>query len=215
MHESVIIVAGGSGKRMGANIPKQFLNIKGKPILLHTIEAFYNYSKEIKIVVVLPENQIDYWQNISSNFDIHIEYQIVAGGKERFFSVKNGLEAVSGSQLVAVHDGVRPFVSKNIITDGFELAQDLGNAVASIKVKDSYRLIDNETNKYIDRERLRIIQTPQIFRYDILEKAYKQKFSKFFTDDASVVEKLGYKINLFEGEEKNIKITTKNDISYL
>jgi len=212
MKKSVIIVAGGSGKRMGADIPKQFLEIKGKPILLHTIEAFYNYSKAIKIVVVLPENQIDYWQKISSNLDTEIDYEIVAGGKERFFSVQNGLKVVSDTQLVAVHDGVRPFVSQKIIENGFKIAHEFGNAVASIKVKDSYRIIDNQENKYIDRNKLRIIQTPQIFRYDILQRAYEQKFSNLFTDDASVVEKLGHKINLFEGEEKNIKITTKEDL---
>lgn len=214
MKKSVIIVAGGSGKRMGADIPKQFLEIKGKPILLHTIEAFYNYSQKIRIVVVLPKNQIDYWQKISSKLNISIDYNIVAGGKERFFSVKNGLEAVSDTQLVAIHDGVRPFISINIIEKGFEIAQERGNAVAAIRVKDSYRIIDNQGNKYINREQLRIIQTPQIFRYNILQKAYEQDFCKLFTDDASVVEKLGYKINLFEGEEQNIKITTKEDLRF-
>ncbi len=210
--EAVIIVAGGSGKRMGADIPKQFLLIKKKPILFHTIEAFYNYSKDIKIVVVLPENQISYWQNIMINYDTKVKYKIVAGGSERFYSVKNGLKAVSDSEYIAVHDGVRPFVSQDLIRKGFEIVRNFGNAVAAIKVKNSYRIISNNTNKQIDRDKLRIIQTPQIFKYDLLSEAYEQEFCKYFTDDASVVEKLGYKINLFEGNEKNIKITTKYDI---
>lgn len=213
MKKAVIVVAGGSGKRMGSEIPKQFLILSEMPILMHTIKAFYGYEKKIQIVVVLPKNQIEYWQKLCKDYNFEIAHKIVAGGKERFFSVKNGLSEIDKTVgLVAIHDGVRPYVSEKIIADGFEIANKLDNAIAATKVKDSYRFFENDSFKPINRDNLRIIQTPQIFKKELITKAYEQDFSPEFTDDATVLEKLGYKINLYDGSDQNIKITTPADL---
>ncbi len=209
---AVIIVAGGKGTRLKSNIPKQFLEIGGKPVLMHTIEKFKIFDSHIKIILVLPENQIDYWKELCEYKNFSIQHSIVKGGKERFFSVKNGLQVVDNEQLIAVHDGVRPLVSVETIERGFETARKYGTAVPVVPVTSSIRMIENGKNYHIDRANLRIVQTPQIFNSEILKKSYTQNYTQFFTDDASVVEKAGYEIHLYDGNVENIKITNRFDL---
>ncbi|MBK0403171.1 2-C-methyl-D-erythritol 4-phosphate cytidylyltransferase [Adhaeribacter sp. BT258] len=210
--ESAIIVAGGSGSRMQSNLPKQFLTVTGQPILMHTIRRFYNYNPEIELVIVLPQNQIALWEALCAQHAFEIKHQVVAGGNTRFQSVKNGLAAVLQTGVVAVHDGVRPFVSEKIIADAFQVAGEKGNAVVSVALKDSIREVQGETNQAVDRSHFRLIQTPQCFEFALLKKAYELPEENTFTDDASVVEKLGININLTEGSYENIKITTPEDL---
>ncbi len=210
---SVIIVAGGSGNRFKSEIPKQFVELDGKPILMHSINAFYKFQKNMEIIVVLPEQQIDFWLSLCKNNSFNIEHRIVNGGKTRFESVKNGLDTVQLSQnLIAVHDGVRPLVSQKTIDRCFQKTQASGNAIPAILPVDSIRQVSAKSSSPIDRSKLRLIQTPQVFKIDILKKAYNQKYKESFTDDASVVEAMGYGIELVQGNRKNIKITNNIDL---
>lgn len=216
MDQYAIIVAGGTGTRMKSKLPKQFIEIGGLPILMHTINQFLSFSQNLQIILVLPENQIDTWQLLCQNYKFdQVKIQIVKGGNTRYQSCKNGIEAIKSVQaIVAIHDGVRPFVSSEIIKKGYELAAEKGSAVCCIESKDSARYF-NETfqdSSVLERKRLRLVQTPQIFSLNILKKAYSHPESDTFTDDASVVEAAGYKIELFEGDSKNIKITTADDL---
>ena len=211
--DTVIIVAGGSGSRFKSDILKQFIELDGKPILMHSIAAFYKYQKNIEIIVVLPEQQIDFWHSLCKKHNFKIKHRLENGGKTRFESVKKGLDTVKFSQnLIAIHDGVRPLVSQNTIKRCFQEAEISGNAIPTILPVDSVRQISKGTNIPTDRSKLRLIQTPQIFKIDILKKAYKQKYKESFTDDASVIEAMGEKINLVEGNRENIKITNKIDM---
>ncbi len=208
----VIIVAGGSGKRMGGTLPKQFALVGGEPILARTINAFRKALPASRIVVVLPSEYIEFWKNLSARFDV-AKHSVVEGGAERFYSVKNGIEALSDAvDLIAVHDGVRPFASKEMILRTVDCATTNGSAIPVVKAVDSYRVVDGESSKIIDRNPLRIVQTPQIFAAPILRAAYDTPFCNEFTDDASVVEHSGEKISLCEGEYTNIKITTPEDL---
>ncbi len=210
---TVIIVAGGSGNRFKSEIPKQFIELNGKPILMHSIIAFYKYQKGIEIILVLPEQQLDFWYSLCEKYNFKIKHRIVHGGKTRFESVKNGLETVKLSQnLIAIHDGVRPLVSQNTIDCCFQQAKIFGNAIPAILPVDSVRQVSNNANIPIDRSKLRLIQTPQVFKIKILKKAYEQKYTENFTDDASVLEAIGEKINLVEGNRENIKITNRIDL---
>ncbi len=211
MQKSVIIVAGGLGTRMNSVIPKQFLEISGKPILFHTIEKFYFFDLSIKIIIVLPQEHIIRWNELVEKFNFTIPLCIVTGGKTRFDSVKNGLEMIEKG-IVAIHDAVRPLVSTATIKTAFDAAKEKGNAIPSISVNDSLRIIDINGNKPLDRNQVRIIQTPQCFEAVIIKKAYLQKYDKSFTDDASVIEKSGVKVNLVEGNPENIKITNSFDL---
>jgi 2-C-methyl-D-erythritol 4-phosphate cytidylyltransferase len=216
MPNYAIIVAGGKGERMGQHIPKQFLELAGKPILMHTIEKFYNTFPELKIILALPENQFDYWEEFCYKYRFtKIPHQIVAGGKTRFDSVKNALKLVTDNGIVAIHDGVRPLVSATTIKNCFKQAEQTGTAVPVVDVVDSLRLVSkqDETNKSVTRSCYKSVQTPQCFKTEIILKAYQQTFDENFTDDASVVEKLGYQIGLVEGNIENIKITTMIDIA--
>ncbi len=216
MHKYAIIVAGGKGERMGENIPKQFLELAGKPILMHTIEKFQNTFSEIKIILALPENQLDFWRELCFKYSFNkIPYQIVVGGKTRFDSVKNALTLITEQGIVAVHDGVRPLVSLATITNCFEQAKKSGTAVPVVDVVDSLRFVSkqDETSKAVTRNCYKSVQTPQCFKAEIILKAYQQDFDESFTDDASVVEKLGYQIDLVEGNTENIKITSPVDIA--
>lgn len=208
---SCIIVAGGVGKRMNALIPKQFLILNEKPIIFRTIECFAHFNE---IVVVIHNDYLDYWKKLCKEFNFNIHVKIVGGGPERFMSVKNGLEAIeSKSGIVAIHDSVRPFVSQDLINRGIEKAQIVNAAIPAIVSTSSMRIIDKEGNSnHIDRNKIRIIQTPQFFNIKLLKDAYKQEYNPLFTDDASVVEHFGEKIFLFEGEEENIKITSIFDL---
>ena len=209
----VIIVAGGSGKRMGGTLPKQFSFVGGEPILAHTINAFRKALPTSRIVVVLPAEYIEFWKNLSARFEVS-KHSLVEGGAERFHSVKNGIEALSDAvDLIAVQDGVRPFASKELILRTVACAAENGSAIPVVKAVDSYRAVEGEESHIIDRTPLRIVQTPQIFAAPILRAAYDTEFRKEFTDDASVVEFSGEKISLCEGDYLNIKITTPNDIS--
>ncbi|MBK21713.1 MAG: 2-C-methyl-D-erythritol 4-phosphate cytidylyltransferase [Flavobacteriales bacterium] len=208
---SIIIVAGGKGLRMGSDIPKQFLMLKSKPVIMHTIRAFYDWNKNCEFILVLPSDQQSYWQLLVSQYKFDIPVKITTGGNTRFESVKNGLQKSSG-RIVGIHDGVRPLVSTKTIEKCFEVAECLGNAVPCIPVTDSLRVVENGKNQIIDRSKYYRIQTPQVFQRAILLKGFDQDFCEEFTDDASVVEKTGETIHLVEGNEENIKITTPSDL---
>ncbi|PLX25790.1 MAG: 2-C-methyl-D-erythritol 4-phosphate cytidylyltransferase [Salinivirgaceae bacterium] len=210
--KAVIIVAGGSGKRFGSEVPKQFLEITGKPVLMHTIERFREAFTNVKIVVVLPEVHHETWENLCNEHQFEIEHEVAKGGKERFDSVKNGLEKVTDCELVGVQDGVRPLTSVKLIQSCYDTAFSYGACVPAIPVADSLRKGNKTDNKPVSREGLFRVQTPQVFRYSWLLKAYEQPFDSSFTDDASVIEKAGHKIILVDGEESNIKITRQEDL---
>ena len=208
----IIIVAGGSGKRMGGSLPKQFALVGGKPILVRTINALHEALPASRIVVVLPAEQIDFWRNYSSRFEV-AKHSVVEGGAERFHSVRNGIEALSDAvDLIAIHDGVRPFASKAMIERAVECAAKSGSAIPVVEAIDSFRQIDDNGSHIISRSSLRAVQTPQIFAAPIVRAAYDTEFRSDFTDDASVVEYSGEKVTLCEGERSNIKITTPADL---
>ena len=211
MRKTVIIVAGGKGKRMSSDVPKQFLLIEGLPVLMHTIEAFYRYDETIQIIVVLPESEHSRWQNLCREHKFTVPHEVVGGGQERFHSVKNGLEKATGD-IIAVHDGVRPLVSVELIERCFSAAAIHKAIVPVTEIVDSLRILENGKNRILDRNICKIVQTPQVFEARILKKACLQEYNKNFTDDASVVEKSGEKITLVEGERQNIKITTPADL---
>jgi 2-C-methyl-D-erythritol 4-phosphate cytidylyltransferase len=208
----VVIVAGGSGKRMGAEIPKQFLELAGRPVLMHTIERFKTFNESIEIITVLPENQLRFWIDLQKKYSFTIPHTLVKGGSTRFLSVKNGLEFVNSQGLVAIHDGVRPFVSIDTIKRCFETAERLGNAIPSISPTESLRIVKGEDTVPVSRFEIKQIQTPQVFRAEIIKNAYLQNYSTDFSDDATVLEKTGEKINLIEGNRENIKITNPEDL---
>lgn len=210
MQRYAVIVAGGSGTRMRSQLPKQFISLKGEPILMHTLRAFH--SDSIKIVLVLPEHQISFWEELCQKHAFFLKHQVTAGGMTRFESVKNGLSVIPESGLVAIHDGVRPIVSKKIIEASFTSAQEHGNAIVSVALKDSIRELVQEGNEAVDRSLYRLIQTPQTFQIALIKKAFEAPYSPAFTDDASVLEYSGEKINLIDGDYRNIKVTTSEDL---
>lgn len=210
--EYALIVAGGKGTRIKSKLLKQFLELKGKPILIHTLEAFYRYSENITIILVLPEDDFAIWNDICKKYNFNRPVILQKGGETRFQSVKNGLEKIEGNGLVAIHDGVRPLVSEDIIGASFRLAAVHQSAVAAVRLKESIRMTDQDNTKAMDRSRFRLIQTPQTFSIELIKQAYQLKEDPTMTDDASVVEKLGHTISLFEGSYENIKITTPEDL---
>lgn len=210
---AVIIVAGGKGLRMGGNIPKQFIVVDGKPILMHTIERFHNFDSTIQLVVVLPKDQHDYWNGLCQQYGFDISITIADGGKERFHSVKNGLACVHPRcSLIGVHDGVRPYVATEVIQRCYEAAAANGAAIPVVDVFETLRHITPDGSHTVPRQDYKLVQTPQVFQADLLRRAYEQPFTPSFTDDASVVEALGHTITLVEGNRENIKITTKEDL---
>ena len=212
LQEFALIVAGGSGTRMKSNLPKQFLEIQGKPVLMHTIERFHQYSSAIQIILVLPEKDIPFWKDLCNQHNFTVPHQIQKGGKSRFQSVKNGLELVASDSIVAIHDGVRPLVHPDIIGASYHIAALHKTAVAAVRLKESIRMTDKDTTTALDRSKFRLIQTPQTFLSNVIKEAYLQEESNELTDDASVAEKAGYEISLFEGSYENIKITTPEDL---
>lgn len=212
--EYALIVAGGKGTRIKSKIPKQFLELNGLPVLMHTILAFYRYSDQIKIILVLPEDDFSTWEMLCNQYNFHKPIILEHGGESRFLSVKNGLEKIEGDGLVAIHDGVRPMVNEDIIAASFRLAAVHQCAVAAVRLKESIRMIDQDHTKAVDRSRFRLIQTPQTFRVSLIKEAYKQKEDASLTDDASVAERAGYPVSLFEGSYENIKITTHEDLVF-
>ena len=217
MQEHVIIVAGGSGSRMKSDIPKQFLSVNGLPVLMHTIRAFAGYSPDLHIIVVLPAEQISFWKELCEKHDFIVAHQLVTGGETRFNSVKNGLNSIEDHTecLIAVHDWVRPVISREILADSFTNAALHGAAVVSVPLKDSIRIVgQNEGNKAMDRTLFRLIQTPQTFRSSWMRAAFAADYHESFTDCASVLEAWGYNIQLIDGAYENIKITTPEDLRW-
>ncbi len=212
MNLYVVIVAGGSGKRMGADVPKQFLELSGKPVLMHTIERFKAFDESIEIITVLPENQLRHWCELQNRYSFTISQTLVKGGSTRFFSVRNGLKFVNVPGLVAIHDGVRPFVSIDTIKRCFTAAEESGNAIPVIAPADSLRLLNDNGSVPVDRRQVRQVQTPQVFNAELIKKAYQQNYRPEYTDDATVFEMNGGKINLVEGNRENIKITNPEDL---
>lgn len=207
-----IIVAGGSGTRMKSEIPKQFIDLCGRPVLMHTLETFHAYDSTIRLVLVLPPDHIAVWNELCKKHSFDIRHETVAGGETRFHSVKNGLEAVPEEGFVAVHDGVRPMVSFQTLTNCFNMAALHGNAIPVIPFNETVRQVQDDNSKCIDRTALRLVQTPQIFSVTLLKEAYKQPYSSLFTDDASVAENSGSKIHMVDGNRENIKITEPFDL---
>jgi 2-C-methyl-D-erythritol 4-phosphate cytidylyltransferase len=207
-----VIVAGGSGKRMGADIPKQFLELSGRPVLMHTIERFKSFNHSIEIITVLPENQLRFWIDLQKKHSFTVPHTLVKGGSNRFFSVRNGLKFVNIPGLVAIHDGVRPFVTVDTIKRCFDTAEKLGNAIPTISPTESLRILTGQGSLSVNRLNVKQIQTPQVFNAELIKNAYLQEYRPEFTDDATVLEKTGEKINLIEGNRENIKITNPEDL---
>jgi 2-C-methyl-D-erythritol 4-phosphate cytidylyltransferase len=210
--EYVIITAGGTGSRMDSDIPKQFMDLNGIPVIVHSIRAFLQYAPNISIIVVLPDDALDHWAAIADKYEL--EVMTCTGGDTRFTSVKNGLELLGDKGLVAVHDAARPLVSPALISQCFLEAAKNGNAVPVIQLADSLRELSNDISRPAERDRFRLVQTPQVFETGLLKKAYEQAYRSSFTDDATIAEALGAKIHLVEGERINIKITTKEDMLF-
>jgi 2-C-methyl-D-erythritol 4-phosphate cytidylyltransferase len=212
VNKIALIVAGGTGTRMKAAIPKQFLLIRGYPLLMYTVNIFYRYDKGMRIIIVLPENQIDEWKKLCSKYTFVIEHDIRQGGETRFHSVQKNLADIPDQSLVAIHDGVRPLVSIPTIKRCFDAALEFGNAIPCVEIPETLRRIEHKGNQWVDRTQYRLIQTPQVFNGSILKKAYLQEYQPQFTDDAGVVESLGHNIHLVEGNPENIKITIEKDL---
>lgn len=212
MNNYAVIVAGGSGSRMKSDQPKQFLALAGRPLLMHTIEAFNSTGFDISIILVLPEGHIENWKALTVRHQFDIPHHIVSGGLTRFNSVENGLNAIEGVGIVAIHDGARPLVTPDIIRRTFEKARGSGSGVAAVKVKDSIRRLTQGQSRAVDRNEYFAVQTPQTFDLDLIKKAFAQSQNNQFTDDASVLEAYGQEITLVEGGYDNIKITTPEDL---
>jgi 2-C-methyl-D-erythritol 4-phosphate cytidylyltransferase len=212
MKKIVIIVAGGTGTRMKSTVPKQFMLLKNRPILMHTIERFYQYDPEIEIRLVLPSSEFASWEELSKEYSFTLKHTLFAGGEHRFHSVKNGLKDISNPALIAIHDGVRPLVNIKTISDCFDLAEKSGVAIPVLEIKESIRQITSDGSECVPRQFFKSVQTPQVFQSEILLKAYNTQYKESFTDDASVVESSGYKVYLTDGNEENIKITSRQDL---
>lgn len=213
-HFSVVIVAGGKGSRIGAEIPKQFRLIGEKPMLMRTIEAFYNSGYRIRIIVVIPQEFHNLWRELCEKHEFEVPHIVVNGGETRFHSVKNGLKEVSDDEIVGIHDAARPFVPTEVIERCYREAVDFRcGVVPVIGEKNSIRLITGYEHKPLDRNQIRIVQTPQVFPACLLKNAYEAPYREEFTDDASVAEDEGIQIKLVEGDEMNIKITTPFDLN--
>jgi len=210
--EHALIVAGGKGTRIRSSLPKQFLTLHGKPVLMHTLEAFFRYSPDLSVVLVLPEDELKTWEGLVAKHPISGKVVVQTGGQTRFQSVRRGLGRLSGDGLVAIHDGVRPLVSTDIIGASFRLAAVHKTAVAAVRLKESIRMTDQDTTRAMDRSSFRLIQTPQTFDLDLIQRAYEIQETPDLTDDASVAERSGHTISLFEGSYENIKITTAEDL---
>lgn len=214
MKRYVVIVAGGQGVRMGADRPKQFLEIGGKPILRHTIERFLAFDPSFEVIVVLPSAQKDWWREYCRQSGFLERYSIVSGGITRFHSVQNALRYVGNEGLVAVHDGVRPLVSRPLLERIFEAAEEAPAVIPAVPVVESVRKVEEEASVPVSRDGLVLVQTPQVFAAEVLRKAYDQPFSPSFTDDASVVEASGVRVHVVPGDRMNLKITTPEDLQY-
>jgi 2-C-methyl-D-erythritol 4-phosphate cytidylyltransferase len=212
--EYALVVAGGKGTRIKSSTPKQFLPLNGLPILMHTLEAFHRYSENITLILVLPETDIERWNALCRQYNFSRKFILQIGGETRFQSVKRGLEKIEGDGLVAIHDGVRPLVSTDLIASSFRLAEIHHSAIAAVPLKESIRIIgEDSASQAVDRSKFRLIQTPQTFRVSMIKKAYEATEDSSLTDDASVAERTGHRISLYEGNYENIKITTAEDLT--
>jgi len=211
MHDYVIIVAGGKGLRMGSDIPKQFLPVRGLPVLMRALIRFREYANDLQIILVLPEAQQDYWRQLCREYSFDVDYLLANGGETRFHSVQNGLAMIpdDAQGVVGVHDGVRPFPSVDVIRRCYETARQVGAVIPVIPVVETLRHVSEGTKPRAD---YRLVQTPQVFDIQLLKAANQQPYSNDFTDDASVVEAYGHDITLVEGNRENIKITTPYDL---
>jgi 2-C-methyl-D-erythritol 4-phosphate cytidylyltransferase len=212
MKKYAVIVAGGSGMRMGTIVPKQFLPLQGKPVLWYTLTAFLDAFPDLEIILVLPEAHLETGQEILRSTHAPDRIWMAAGGETRFHSVRNGLSHIHQHSIVFVHDGVRCLLTPQLIRRCYQMAQERGNAIPAIGAVDSIRIQTFDGNEFIDRSKVRIIQTPQTFYSDIVKAAFEQEYEESFTDEASVVERLGVKIHLIDGESTNIKITHPIDV---
>lgn len=212
MKKFAIIVAGGIGSRMQSSIPKQFMPMDGIPVLMYSVRAFFDYDRSINIVIALPRDHISIWEELCRNFNFDLEHSIVHGGKTRFHSVRNALRTIREDGLIAVHDGVRPLVSRDTISRCFNTAAEKSNAVPVMEVLESLRKHSAAGSISADRSEYMLVQTPQVFQSQLLKRAYNQEYEDAFTDDASLVERLGHLIHLVEGNPENIKITNKTDL---
>jgi 2-C-methyl-D-erythritol 4-phosphate cytidylyltransferase len=211
---AVIIVAGGKGLRMGGELPKQFIPLQGKPVLMRTLEVFYRWDSSVRLILVLPEDHQSYWEMLCRELNCIVPYRLVTGGETRFHSVQNGLREAADCDLIGVHDGVRPFVSPDVIETCFRTAEEKGAVMAVVPSIDSLREKIGDRNRAVDRRNIYIVQTPQVFYRDWLLEAYQQPYQPYFFDDATVVEYSGKTIHLIEGNLENIKITTPMDLLY-
>ena len=213
MKRYAIIVAGGKGLRMGGELPKQFIPIKGRPVLMRTLDTFHACDESIQIILVLPRDHQDYWRELCVQYQFAVPHRIADGGATRFHSVQSGLSLVDAPEaLVAVHDGVRPFVSHEVISRCYAEAEARGAVVPVIPVVETVRQLTGEGSVTVDRNAYRLVQTPQTFRATLLRRAYEQPYTDAFTDDASVVEALGEAVTLVDGNRENIKLTTPFDL---
>ena len=215
MKKYLIVVAGGKGLRMGGSVPKQFLPVKGKPVLMRTLETFYAYSPDMELILVLPADQQQSWKALCREYDFGLPHRIADGGETRFHSVRNGLALIEGTEgVVGVHDGVRPFVAQEVIARCYEAAAAHGAVIPVIGVVETVRRLTDDTGASVTvpRDHYKLVQTPQVFTVELLQRAYRQPYTPFFTDDASVVEALGEQVTLVEGNRENIKLTTPFDL---
>jgi 2-C-methyl-D-erythritol 4-phosphate cytidylyltransferase len=216
MNKYALIVAGGSGTRMGSPIAKQYLPIGDKPVLMHTLKKFFDFDPDIQLFLVIPGSDMDYWKSLCQEYHFEIPHRLIAGGQTRFQSVRNGLTAIPSNQgLVAIHDGVRPFVTNNVIHQSFQTAALTGSAIAVIELKDSIRKIDpSGASIFQNRAEYRLVQTPQTFQLTKIKQAFLTEETTAFTDDATVYEHQGWQVSLIPGNLENIKITTPEDLRY-
>ena len=212
MKKYIIIVAGGSGSRMGSTTPKQFLELLGLPVLMYTLKKFQQTIPEGEIILALPEKEQSFWQSLCEKHEFNVVHQVVNGGENRFYSVQNALQKVSEKSIVLIHDGVRPFVSESVIQKCMQSAEKFGAAIPTLPIQDSIRKISFNESHSVDRSQFVLVQTPQCFQSEIILKAYQEKYHNSFTDDASVVEHFGHNIYLLKGNKENIKITTAEDM---
>ena len=212
MKKHIIIVAGGKGLRMGGDIPKQFVPIGGKPVLMRTLEAFYTYDPAMQLILVLPVSQQAYWMELCNTYGFTLPHVVANGGETRFHSVKNGLAKIEGDGWVGVHDGVRPFVSTEVIARCYEQVREKQAVIPVVDVVETLRRLTGAGSETLPRSAYKLVQTPQVFDADLLRRAYQQPYTDAFTDDASVVEALGEQVHLVEGNRENIKLTTPSDL---
>lgn len=211
----IVLVAGGRGTRLGGETPKQFHLVAGKPLIMHTFDAFAPFFGKAEFLLVLPEMEIGRWKHLCADYGFSLPHRIVEGGPTRYHSVKNALAFIDDKSLVFVHDAVRPLVSEDTLLDALQIARIHGTAIPVVPVTESIRQVENGINRAVNREQFRMVQTPQVFRSGILKKAYLQSYRDSFTDDAAVVESTGQPLHLVDGNPENIKVTHAGDLGYV